>query len=63
MWEEAIKNPRNGVGFFTCGRDVAMSACGALAVHKRRRQISILVPNSTTRLAGMLKKSVGFAAF
>ena len=54
------KSPRKCVGFFVA------RAFGIKALNiqrQRRRQISIFVPNSTTRLAGILKKSVGFAAF
>ena len=47
------KQQKRRRGAFFVGRNVTDCAS----------QISIFVPSSTTRFAGMLKKSVGFAAF
>ena len=50
------KTPRFRRGVFFFAPDSKLFEC-------TQRQISIFVPSSTTRLAGMLKKSVGLAAF
>jgi hypothetical protein len=53
------EKPTHCVGFFMYVHVTTKRSYGV----NGRGQISIFVPSSTTRFAGMLKKSVGFAAF